>query len=211
MLDLPTGGELRRFKKYCMQYGNEQPMKENTMNRMVMALLGLVCFGLALMAQDVTFNFDQSADFSKYKTYKWVEIKDAAAPDQLTDQQIKSAIDAELTKKGLSKSDSDDANLYIGYQLGLSQEKQLNSFSTGGAGWGYGARWGGGMQTTTATTSTINIGALVLDMYDPPAKQLVWRGKATKTIDANAKPDKRQKNLAKAVAKMLKNYPPGKK
>jgi hypothetical protein len=61
---------------------------------------------------------------------------------------------------------------------------------------------------TTATTSTINIGMLVLDMYDPAAKQLVWRGKASKTIDENAKPDKRQKNLAKAAAKMLKNYPP---
>ncbi len=40
---------------------------------------------------------------------------------------------------------------------------------------------------------------LVLDMYDPAAKQLVWRGKASKTLDENAKPDKRQKNLAKGV------------
>ncbi len=61
---------------------------------------------------------------------------------------------------------------------------------------------------TTATTSTINIGMLVLDMYDPAAKQLVWRGKASKTLDENAKPDKRQKNLAKAAQKLLKNYPP---
>ena len=45
-------------------------------------------------------------------------------------------------------------------------------------------------------------------MYDPAAKQLVWRGKASKTIDENAKPDKRQKNLAKASQKLLKNYPP---
>jgi hypothetical protein len=64
---------------------------------------------------------------------------------------------------------------------------------------------------TTSTTSTINIGMLVLDMYDAPGKQLVWRGKATKTIDANAKPEKRQKNLAKAMEKLLKNYPPKKK
>ena len=74
----------------------------------------------------------------------------------------------------------------------------LPATGTGGAGWGYGARWGGGMTTSTATTSTINIGTLVLDMYDPAAKQLVWRGTASKTLDAKAKPDKRQKNLAKA-------------
>jgi hypothetical protein len=141
----------------------------------------------------------------------WVLIKDAAQPDQLIDQQIKAAIDAELTKKGLSKTDGDNANLYIGYQVAIGQEKQINAYNTGGMGWGYGARWGGYGGMTTATTSTINIGTLVLDMYDPAAKQLVWRGKASKTLDTNAKPDKRQKNLAKAAAKLLKNYPPAAK
>ena len=157
----------------------------------------------------MTYNFDQAADFSKFKSYKWVPIKDADHPDQLVDQQIKAALDAELAKKGLSKTDNDKADLYIGYQLAVGQEKQVNAYNTGGAGWGYGARWGGGYGgMTTATTSTINIGMLVLDMYDPAAKQLVWRGKASKTLDENAKPDKRQKNLAKAWQKLLKNYPP---
>ena len=175
------------------------------------ALLGLFCFGLAATAQDVSYNFDQAADFSKFKSYKWVAIKDSQV-DQLIDQQIKAAIDAELAKKGLSKTEDDKADLYIAYQVAVGQEKQINTYDMGGAGWGYGARWGagyGGM--STSTTSTINIGNLVLDMYDPTAKQLVWRGKATKTLDSNAKPDKRQKNLAKAMAKLLKNYPPKKK
>jgi hypothetical protein len=48
-------------------------------------------------------------------------------------------------------------------------------------------------------------------MYDPAMKQLVWRGSATKTIDPKADPEKRQKNLQKAMQKLLKNYPPGKK
>jgi hypothetical protein len=174
-----------------------------------LALFGLFSFSLAVTAQDVSYNYDQSTDFAKFKTYKWVPIKDAMQVDQLIDQQIKAAIDAELTKKGLSKTDGDKADLYIGYQTAVGQEKQINAYNTGGGGWGYGARWGGGM--TTATTSTINIGTLVLDMYDPAAKLLVWRGKASKTLDMGAKPDKRQKNLAKAVAKLLKNYPPAAK
>jgi hypothetical protein len=37
---------------------------------------------------------------------------------------------------------------------------------------------------------------------------LVWRGLASKTLDPKAKPEKQQKNLAKAVKKLLKNYPP---
>jgi hypothetical protein len=45
-------------------------------------------------------------------------------------------------------------------------------------------------------------------MYDSANKALVWRGVMSKTIDPKAKPDKQQKNLNKAVAKLLKNYPP---
>jgi len=64
------------------------------------------------------------------------------------------------------------------------------------------------MSTTTGSTSTIYVGQLVLDMYDSVNRDLVWRGVASKTLDAKAKPDKQQKNLAKAVKKLLKNYPP---
>jgi hypothetical protein len=65
---------------------------------------------------------------------------------------------------------------------------------------------GGGM--TTGSTSTIYIGTLVVDMYESAKQDLVWRGTASKTIDSKAKPEKQQKNLRKAVHKLLKNYPP---
>ena len=45
-------------------------------------------------------------------------------------------------------------------------------------------------------------------MYMQAPQALIWRGVASKTLDQNAKPDKQQKNLAKAVTKLLKNYPP---
>lgn len=88
---------------------------------------------ISALSQDVLYNFDKSADFSKYKTYKWMPIKGA---------------------------------------------------------------------------STIYTGQLALDMYDSAGHDLVWRGVTSKTIDTNAKPDKQQKNLAKAVKKLVKNYPP---
>lgn len=166
----------------------------------------------SLFAQDVRYNFDRNTDFSKFKTYKWVTMKEAAQVDDLLDKEIKSALDSELAKKGLNKVDSDDANLYLGYQTAISQDKQFTSYSSG---WGYGGGWyGGGWYgyprggMTTGQTSTIYVGQLALDMYDSTNHDLVWRGVASKTIDTKAKPDKQQKNLAKAVAKLLKNYPP---
>ncbi len=166
--------------------------------------------GIAL-AQDVRYNFAAQADFNKYKTYRWVQIKDAQPPDQLTDQQVKMAIDAELAKKGLTRTEADNADLLVGYQVSLGTEKQITMYDTGwgyGPGWGYGWYGGGGGGMTTGQTSTIVVGQLDLDMYDPAQKTLVWRGTATKTLDPKAKPEKRAKNLQKGVAKLLKNYPP---
>jgi hypothetical protein len=162
----------------------------------------LVCScGLAL-AQDVKYNFAAGTDFSKFKTYKWVEIKGGAHPDQLVNDQIKQAIDSQLAAKGLTKTESDEANLYIDYQLAVTQEIQWDAMSYGGGRYG---RMGG---MGTATSSTINIGTLVLDMYDSAAKKQVWRGDATKTLNPSKDPAKNQERLQKAVAKLLKNYPP---
>ncbi len=179
------------------------------LSRMVVSIS---LFAICGFAQDVRFNFAAGEDFSKYKTYKWVQLSGADKVNQLVDQQLKSAIDAELAKKGLSKTDADTANLFIGYQAAVGQEKQFTSYSTD---WGYGPGWGrgwygGGMGSTMSTgqTSTIYVGQLAVDMYDSAKKELVWRGTATKTLDPKAKPDKQKKNLEKAVAKLLKNFPP---
>jgi hypothetical protein len=175
------------------------------------SIASLALFSLCATAQDVRYNFAANADFTKYRTYRWVEIKGAEKPDQLTDQQIKTAFDEEFLKKGLAKTDSENADLLVGYQVTIGTEKQITMYDTG---WGYGPGWGGGWYggggggMTTGQTSTIAIGQIDLDMYDATQKSLVWRGTATKTLDPKAKPDKRTKNLRKGVAKLLKNYPP---
>jgi len=180
--------------------------------KLLRGLLPLSLLAMGAVAQDVRYNFDSAANFAAYKTYKWVEVKDAPRMDQLTDQQLRSAIEAELAKKGLTKTEGENADLFVALQVAIGQEKEFSSYSTDfgyGAGWGRGW-YGGGMGSTMTTgqTSTIYVGELGLDMYEAAKKQLVWRGKATKTLDPKAKPDKRQKNIQKGVAKLLQNYPP---
>ena len=184
------------------------------MKKITLLLAALLAAGVSsALAQDVRYDFDKDKDFSKYKTYKWVPIKGADQPDELTDKGLKSAIDAELATKGLTRTENENADLYVGYQTAIGTEKQFTSYNTG---WGYGPGWGGGwygyggMSTTTTygSTSTVYIGQLDLSMYDPVAKQLVWRGVASKTLDPKAKPEKKEKNIGKAVKKLLKNFPP---
>lgn len=164
---------------------------------LAVALLILTAGRLA--AQDVTYNAMPGTNFSKYHTYKWVEIPGGAHPNQIMDAEIKQAVDGQLSQKSLTKTDDEKADLYVGYQVAVDQQKQWNAF-------GMGRGFGGGMGT--ATSSNIDIGTLVLDMYDPSTKQLVWTGRATKTLDPSSNQEKNQKNLDKAMAKLLKHYPP---
>jgi hypothetical protein len=165
-----------------------------------------VTAALALMAcvvtagQQVHSNSLPGTDFSKYHTYKWVDIPGGAHPNQIVDAEIKQAVDTQLASKGLTKVDGDNANVYVGYQIAVDQEKQWNAYGMGG-----GIRWGG---MASATSQTIDVGTLVLDMYDPQTKQLVWTGRVTKTIDPSANQEKNEKNLNKAMQKLLKNFPP---
>lgn len=160
----------------------------------------LFSFGSALLAQDVHSNSMPGTDFSKYHTYKWVNIEGASHPNQIMDAEIKQSVDSQLSAKGLTKTTDDKADMYVGYQTAVDQQKQWNGYGMGGT------RWGGGM--ATATSSTIDIGSLVVDMYDPSTKQLVWTGTVTKSMDPSSNQQKNQKNLDKAVAKLFKSFPP---
>ena len=168
-----------------------------------MALVAMVLVGAGASAQEVRYDVMPGTDFAKYKTYKWVPIEGAENPGQIVAAQITQAFDQELAKKGFSKTDGETADMFIGYQVSLSQERQWNAYG-GGMGW----RFGGGM--ASATSSTLKVGTLGFDVYDPATKKLIWRGDATKTLDASSNPEKQQKNLDKAVDKLLKNFPPKK-
>lgn len=179
-------------------------MLEKTRNTIAALAVGLVLTLAATFAsaQDVKTNAMPGVDFSKFHTYKWITIEGTSHPNQIVDQEIKQSIDSQLSAKGLTKTDG-EADLYVGYQTAVDHEKEWNAYGMGG-------RWGGGGMAT-ATQSTISVGALVVDMYQPSTKQLVWTGTASNTINPSSKQSKNEEHLNKAVAKLLKDFPPKQK
>lgn len=163
------------------------------------ALILLLC-GF-INAQDIKTNYMPGTDFSKYKTYKWISISNTEQADPIVTQQITDAIDSQLTSKGFTKDDTQNADLYVGIQTSITQQHQWNAYGMGG-GW----RFGGGM--ASAQSSTIQIGTLGVDFYDPASKQLVWRGQATKTLNPSKNAQTNMNRLNQAVAKLLKSFPP---
>ena len=81
----------------------------------LLTVVGVILFAFgSVQAQDVTYNVAPGANFTKYKTYKWVRIDGAEYPNQIVDEQIKQSIDSQLAAKGFTKTDSDNADLEIG-------------------------------------------------------------------------------------------------
>ncbi len=168
-------------------------------------------------AQKVQVDYAHGEDFSKYKTYTWVKEPNVESPNQLVEQRIVASVDEVLAKKGLKRVDS-GGDLDVAYQSAVTQKTQLTTMSTStgmGGGWGpgpgWGRGWGGGMSSgmSTTTSSTIPVGTLVIDLLDPGAKQLVFRGIATDTL--SSKPEANNKKIAKSVDKIFEKYPPKEK
>jgi hypothetical protein len=168
-------------------------------------------------AQDVRTNYMPGTNFAKYHTYAWVnDVEGLPAvgghPDQILDAQVKEAIDSQMLAKGFTKvEDGSKADLLLGYQLAIDQEKQVNGFGDNMGGWGgwAGSPWGGGLSTFSASTSSNYIGTFVVGMYDPAVKKLVWIGAAQHAIEPSKKQEKNQQRLNKGAQKLLKEFPPG--
>jgi hypothetical protein len=193
----------------------------------------LAKFGLVLVlalvtccvtyAQEVRTNYMPGTDFSKFHTYAWVNQVQGVPtvggqPDQILDAQVRQAIDSQMAGKGFTKvEDGAKADLLLGYQLAIDQEKQINGFGDSWGGWGGGwgpggGGWGpggGGLSSFSAQTSSLYVGTFVVGMYDPGTKKLVWIGAAQHAIEPSKKQEKNQERLNKGAQKLLKNFPPG--
>lgn len=162
----------------------------------------------------VRYDYDQTADFTKYKTFGWLpqqttttstSAQAARQANSLIDKRILSAVNSDLTgKKGMS-IDTQNPDLLLVYHIGAVDKVDVTSYGYGypyAGGWGYGYGYGG------VDVYNYTEGTLMVDFIDGETKELVWRGTATGVIDPNPSASSSEKQINAAVDKMLKNYPP---
>ena len=182
-------------------------------NLLTVAILSGIFMFSSASAQKVEYDFVAGTDFSKYKTYKWQRADKALYPDEANDKLMMRVTDAVLASKGLTKVETDTADVYVIYQLAILDDVMWSSFRSDIGGWqdagDSGAMILPGFKGATTNSSTpIKRGSLILDIYDVGQKKRVWQALATKTIDMEAPMQKREKKAQKTMAKILSNYPP---
>jgi hypothetical protein len=174
----------------------------------MLGALGVALMSTSVSAQSVTYDYDRSTDFSRFRTYTWVP--GTLLDDEFNHKRIMAAVDAQLAAKGLLKVETaESADVLVAYHASFDRDLQINASSNDFGGWG---GWGGyrfgSNRSGTARVQEVLSGTLIVDMVDARSQTIVWRGIASKEIDVKADPAKRDKNMNKAAEKLFKHYPP---
>ena len=143
-------------------------------------------------------------DFSRYRTYSWVEEPQTQSP--LVRDKLVRAIDAQLASKGWQRTADGDVAL-----LGRWDAREEVSYSGTSFGFGlgsWGGNSGGGIGTSTGTSRPHSkmVGALAIDMFDAKTKQPIWRATASGDVpESTAGIDAA---IAKVIPQMFATFPP---
>jgi len=165
-----------------------------------LALCAMVCItSVAVIAQQVSVNYNQSQNFAQYHTYAWGSSNANQVKNSILAQVAMQHIDTALQAKGLRKVNEDqNPDLLVTENGGMKQETSYTAMGMGGFG-----RFGGGFGTITPEQNVV--GTLIVDLDDAKTKSLVWRGIAQNTLDNSG--NKNQKMVQKAIEKMFKKWP----
>lgn len=166
-------------------------------------ILGVLILSLlaarGALAQKVTVEFDQAADFSKYKTFAIrngeLNSRNPALNSELVKKQIETDIERDLTARGLTEAPG-RADVNVVYKFGAARKSEIETYP---AGW-----YGRGTRVVRVPYSE---GTLVIDLRDPSTRSLVWRAIAS---EERSDATKIAGKLDDMVKKSFEKYPPKK-
>ncbi|GMR17052.1 MAG: DUF4136 domain-containing protein [Gammaproteobacteria bacterium] len=182
--------------------------------RLAAVLLVLAGLG-ACSSSNIRSDYDRTADFSKYKTYNFVEN---AGPDyegyqSLFTQYMIDAITLEMEKRGYVKSDNPD--LLVNFNANLQEKTKVtqsaappSAYYGGYYGYrgGHYAPWGGYGYATQTNVSQYTEGTFNIDLIDAEKQQLVWEAVGIGRVSEKALKQLEQK-VREGVPKFFANYP----
>jgi hypothetical protein len=185
----------------------------------IMPVLLLLILSSCGPSINVYSDFDKNADFSQYKTYAFNKKSvDKVQISELDKRRILQAIESELNRKGMTKSETPD--LLVGIFTKEREEVDVNQnfnnwgYGWGGYGWrGYGWRgygWGYPYfwEGSSYVRSSIE-GTLFIDFTDTKKNELVWQGEGVGYLTQDR--SKKEAVINEFVAKIIEQYPPVKK
>ncbi len=169
--------------------------------------------------RNIIIDYDPGTSFANLKTYNWVPgtpIKTGNIKldsNSLKHSRIKTGIDNWLKAHGYEKQQQSQADFLVTYYVTVEKKTEvlvINDYYgyPGNWGYGYGYRgyYGGGY--VRQYVNEYNYGTLIIDIVDTNTKKLMWRGTIAGHVYESERPEKKIARIAKAIDRILKNFPP---
>ncbi len=158
----------------------------------------------------VNRDYDEAVDFAALRTYAWQHAEqpqtgDARIDNDLIDERVRAAVDAELAAKGFARVEAAEADFQVAYFIDFKQRIGGSSVSFGVGAGNYGRYSGVGYNTAI---SDYEEGRLTIDIVDPHSGKNIWRGVGRRTTYEGGTPKKTTRIVNGAVARILKKFPP---
>ena len=164
---------------------------------MIRVVVFLLLAAAVAWAQKITVEFDQAADFTRYKTFAirdgQLNSRNPALNSELVKKRIESDIVRDLTARGLEMT-TGRSDLNVRYRFGSARKTEVETYPAGWRGWG-----------TRVVRVPYTEGTLVIDLRDPSTRSLVWRGIAS---EEKGEATKIEGKLDGMVRKAIEKYPP---
>ena len=159
---------------------------------------------------NVTNDFDPAFSFDDVKTYVIVN-KSSEAVNTLTDARIMTGIDTQLTRKGYSKTDRKNADIYVIFHTDVRNKTTVvqDYQHMGISPYRYGRYYGYGGMMAVPVTRTYNYdeGKLLIDILDPKNNKIVWRGVATDNLKKHKTPEERMDYINEVMVSIFEALP----
>ncbi len=179
---------------------------------LLMALLISACSSGPTIKSD----YDQSVDFSQYKTYGFFSPLGIEGPNYSTiyGSVFRNAISREMESRGYTQSD--DPDLLINVSARLDDKTKVTTSTTPGYYGGYyGYRrgyydpWAGYGYGTTTHVSQYTEGTVNVDVVDAREKRMIFEGVGIGRVKESRTNEQIREAINKGVAEMFRGYPTG--
>ena len=175
------------------------------------ALLAACAFA-ACSTVTVTTDYDHSAPFAKYKTYRLAPASRSQTLGPISEAALRASLRRELTARGVAETTTGKADLAVVRHA--FHEKKLAVHQYTDWGYGYGAwpyRYGyygmwAGAPRTYVDVNHYTEGTLVVDFVDARTQRLVFRGIGKAVVGG---PESNARKIDEAVTKMIAAFPAG--
>ncbi len=157
----------------------------------------------------VSYDYDRNTNFNAYQTYSFSD--DTSKPDPEANpffkDRVMRAIENEMTERGFTKTDR-EPDVFVDLHVKREEYQQATASTNYPLGyWPWRFGFANGFTSSNVNYNDYVEGTLFVNIVDAENEKIVWQGRATKVLDPDLSPEKREQQVNVAIDDIFDKYP----